>query len=277
MVMYHPCMPILRSLLHSSNQSPVLKFYNSMYADAAARRAKYSNGSEAVLAMHLWNDWNTQALKWEQAHESDADFDYLVMRSEDLVDPEKKFQTLVQLADFVESPMTMEEICCLSKRDAVDLGQSVRWTGEKRTGRFPIDKVKQRQLRKGLPHEKYGSTQGKPPDRHHQLFRTGGGRLWNYRNHADNFRGNKPPYQMRTGKDKNQHDGTPEDTPKLHERYGKWRGLLKDKPDLSAKLHKEGADGLATFGYEPHQAHLADTGTVISDFICDESVVCGQG
>lgn len=61
--------------------------------------------------MQLWNDWNTQALEWEQAHERGDDFDYIVLRSEDLINPETKFETLVRIADFVGSPMTREEIC----------------------------------------------------------------------------------------------------------------------------------------------------------------------
>ena len=81
--------------------------------------------------MHLWNDWNTQALEWEQAHAKEDDFDFIVVRSEDLVDPEKKFETLSKLADFVGSPMTRKDVCCLSRQEAVDLGQSVNWTGKK--------------------------------------------------------------------------------------------------------------------------------------------------
>lgn len=103
-----------RDVSLSNNQSPVLKFYNSTYSDAQTRRQKYSrglNGTEPVLAMQLWNDWNTQALQWEQAHATDSDFDFMVMRSEDLINPERKFETMLRLADFVGSPMTKEEIC----------------------------------------------------------------------------------------------------------------------------------------------------------------------
>ena len=77
-----------RDVALSTNKSPVQKFYQSMYADANERMNTYSNDSYPVLAMHLWNDWNTQAFEWQQAHAStDSDFDSLVMRSEDLVDP----------------------------------------------------------------------------------------------------------------------------------------------------------------------------------------------
>ena len=108
-----------------------------MYPDADARRAKHPNTSDPVLAMHLWNDWNTQLLEWEKAHASDEDFDFLVMGSEDLLDPEKKFESLVRMAEFVGSSVTMEKLCCMSRESVVDMGQSVGFdetAGQKGSG-----------------------------------------------------------------------------------------------------------------------------------------------
>lgn len=256
----------------SANQSPVLKFYNSSYADAAARRAKYSNGSEPVLAMHLWNDWNIQALEWEKSHAKDDDFDYLVMRSEDLVDPLKKFEALAQLADFVGSRMTAKEICCLSRRDAVDLGQSVRWTGAKKKDarRAALERIKQPKS-EPVVQKKYGSLQGKAWDSLYELRREMKNPLWNYHSHRGDLKERKEPKPKQA-----QQDGTADATLKLQERYGKWRVMLKDKPELSVKLHEEGSAGLATFGYEPRQAHITDLDKAVAGvFSCDETVVCG--
>ncbi|CAJ1951870.1 unnamed protein product [Cylindrotheca closterium] len=45
----------------------------------------------------------------------------------------------------------------------------------------------------------------------------------------------------------------------LEKRYGKWQGLLENKPDLSKYLHQEGAQGLEHFGYEPYQDFVYPT------------------
>jgi len=115
------------SRCRSKNQSPVQKFYHSMYSDSVERIFKFSNGSEPVLAMQLWNDWNTQVLRWEQSHANDADFDYMVVRSEDMLNPETKFEMLARPAAFVGSTMSVQELCNMSRTDAVDLGQSKSW------------------------------------------------------------------------------------------------------------------------------------------------------
>jgi hypothetical protein len=39
----------------------------------------------------------------------------------------------------------------------------------------------------------------------------------------------------------------------LEKRYGKWQGLLENKPELSNYLHQQGAVSLEHFGYEPYQ------------------------
>jgi hypothetical protein len=69
--------------------------------------------------------------------------------------------------------------------------------------------------------------------------------------------------------------GRVDQSPKVQKRYGKWREMLKEKPDLSAKLHAEGAKGLATFGYEP-QTSFYDSPSPTNGFQCDESVICDE-
>ena len=184
----------------SRNQSPVHKFYHSMYTDAEERMKMYSNGYEAVLAMHLWNDWNKQSLQWEQEHAKDSDFEYMVVRSEDLLNPETKLETLARLAAFVGSPLTVTELCELSRTDVVDLGQSKSW---------------------GLGNE--------------------------------------------TRSYDNAQEG---DVASVHARYGKWKEVLKNSPELSAKLHDEGTKGLKVFGYEPRMniLTLASESNVIEEY-----------
>lgn len=68
----------------------------------------------------------------------------------------------------------------------------------------------------------------------------------------------------------------------VSKRYGKWREKLKDKPELSSLLHKEGVYGLATFGYEPYQTQLVGVNGKKHDdvrrtgFACDETVICAS-
>ena len=141
-----------RDVALSSNQSPVKKFYTSTYPnndDARLRMQKYRNTTH-VLAMQLWNDWNVDLYEWamkekqrnaaaassmhktkkKKKNDDDDDdddfpsFDYLVVRSEDFLNPDTKFQSLQVLANFIGSTLTEQEICCLSQRQSRDMGQS---------------------------------------------------------------------------------------------------------------------------------------------------------
>jgi hypothetical protein len=113
-----------RDVALSKNQSPVKKFYDIYYEDSADRRKRYDNDNlKETMGVQLWNDWNIETLEWEQRHSDGDSFDYLVMRSEDLLD-QNKFDSLVQLADFVGSQKTMKELCCMSQQELVDMGKS---------------------------------------------------------------------------------------------------------------------------------------------------------
>lgn len=114
-----------RDVALSKNQSPVKKFYDLYYEDSTDRRKLYDNDNlKEAMGVQLWNDWNVETLEWEQHHSDGDSFDYLVMRAEDLLDPIKKFDSLVQLADFVGSQKTTNELCCMSQQALVDMGQS---------------------------------------------------------------------------------------------------------------------------------------------------------
>jgi hypothetical protein len=125
-----------RDVALSSNQSPVKKFYNATYTDAAERLKKFESMAP-VYGMQLWSDWNADLFEWEQQAEAATasgkkSFDYIVMRTEDLLNPESKFEALTLLADFVGSQKTPHELCCQSRRAVVDMGQSAGNGGKRK-------------------------------------------------------------------------------------------------------------------------------------------------
>ena len=300
-----------RDVSLSTNKSPVQKFYQSMYVDADERMNKYQNGSYPVLAMHLWNDWNTQALGWEQSHSNDPDFDYLVMRSEDLLDPSRKFETLARLAAFVGSPKTLKELCCMSQEEDVDMGKSLVSTdvaagdyrsSHQRLFKGPRNNHKASPWLRGATTLDGGKVEG-PKEVLRSLFGNGlfsGGfrrgafdiaetrgvnrrrlsQLWDpVLSERNNQRWAKSNPRMRKWGDLlsiNKRHAVKEGEPvaMVHSRYGKWREKLKDEPVLSAKLHQVGARGLATFGYEPEAPFMDSSTSPIEDFKCDQTVVC---
>jgi hypothetical protein len=316
-----------RDVSLSTNKSPVQKFYQSMYPDAKERMAKYSNnGSEPVFAMHLWNDWNTQALEWEQVHSSDEDFDFLVMRSEDLLDPVKKYESLVRLAEFVKSPVTPQELCCMSREKVVDMGQSLR-SSEKAAGEFRRSGVTRRQwnFASGRSHlggqkevkarpktetANRGRTEVESTDQdehqddegldeedddddddHHdkqelvseyqkritdlgKLAKDGLEKRREMKSAFADFRQFSFAHKLglaRTATARTAEES--DESPKIQKRYGKWREMLKDDPDLSSKLHQEGAKGLAMLGYEPLR-DFYDSPSSTNGFACDKTVIC---
>lgn len=102
-----------RDIALSQNTSPVDKFYKTFYTHAGEKiqRLRGTTNGKEVEAMQLWNDWNSQVLEWERRNADGRTFDFLVIRTEDLLSPETKFENLVKLADFVGSPRTVNELC----------------------------------------------------------------------------------------------------------------------------------------------------------------------
>ena len=113
-----------RDIALSSNQSPVQKFFASMYDDFAEREAAYSGDLYPVRAMQLWNDWNVQAATWARTNPDKVE--YLLVRSEDLLDPQRKPMVLKRLAILLGSPLVNDDrrLCCLAKKGANDYGKS---------------------------------------------------------------------------------------------------------------------------------------------------------
>ena len=123
-----------RDVALSSNQSPVQKFYNSMYGrhenttTTTTAPLPWTEQDQSLAAMHLWNDWNVQAYQWAQQQQQLNDDDsvsYLVLRTEDLLHPTTRLASLHRLADFVGSPRQPPEVCCLSQHGVLhDMGKS---------------------------------------------------------------------------------------------------------------------------------------------------------
>merc|ERR1711988_642640 len=99
-----------RDLAFSGNQSPVRKFYDTFY-DGNSNVDKNEDG--ALKAIRLWSDWNTEVETWSSSHVDGETFDYLKIRTEDLVHPDTKYDAYKRIADFVGSPYTDEQICCM--------------------------------------------------------------------------------------------------------------------------------------------------------------------
>jgi hypothetical protein len=249
-----------RDVSLSQNQSPVQKFYNDSYDDAQERRMMYSDDFDSVMGMQLWNDWNTGLLDYERTHADGRSFDFLVMRTEDLLNPETKFEALVQLADFVGSTYPLRKLCCISLRRMEDMTKKLKrptgWLRKKKSGTKSGFSRSSKNTIKGTgnPHSGRRLTQVRvanadtmnktvtrnvkakkrrasdeehsimiPEQQQHQRRR-----LWGWTRLENNI--------INTV---------------VANRYGKWVSLLQEKPDVSRRLHKEGAKGLAAFGYEP--------------------------
>ena len=122
-----------RDVALSNNTSPVHKFYRVFYPNATRRKqvlGNQLNGSASLkttMAMQLWNDWNLQVHEWAHrrlARPTNSGFDYMVLRTEDLMHPSTRFTMIRQLADIVGSSQPMAQLCCLSHETIQDLGQS---------------------------------------------------------------------------------------------------------------------------------------------------------
>lgn len=116
--------------MHSMAERFILETYyeasntTKSYDDTTNLTAK---DQSIVRSMELWNDWNRDSLSWlEERSDHTSDnarhkLDYLQLRTEDLLSPEKKLEALLQLARFTGANETMpfHELCCLSRQAMV--------------------------------------------------------------------------------------------------------------------------------------------------------------
>jgi hypothetical protein len=255
-----------RDVALSANQSPVKKFYNFYYKDYIERRRKLERPAgeeslENVFAMQLWNDWNTEVLEWEQrTHVDRQSFDYMVMRTEDLVDPKYKLDSLLHLATFVGLQPSPSELCCISIKDDKDMGLSVNVSQRGRSrmydgfgtlltiARSPptldseFSRVKVQETR-ALKRERL---------RRERLNRT---QMQTKGDESDLSSGVASGRRRLSGSgiasSSLEQGSEPDPNLSVQRRYGRWATTLQNRTDLSSKLHAEGAVGLKAFGYEP--------------------------
>ena len=77
-----------------------------------------------VKSIQLWSDWNSDLLRWErrQSSRGGENFDFLVVRIEDLIDSKTRFQQIQRIADFVGSEASFAQLCCLAQAGLIDQG-----------------------------------------------------------------------------------------------------------------------------------------------------------
>ena len=243
-----------RDIALSSNQSPVLKFYDTTYLDSEERNKQFSGPLKHVRGMQLWNDWNLQVHEWATQHPELVD--YMSMRSEDLLETTTRYECWQALANFVGARMEASKICCKSGEAVKDHGKSVTHNEEKNNYGFgqhrrvslnltldePLHLGKQiiDQKRRELPPQIVNLRKAVPQA------------MAALKNHLG-------------GDGKNSLDGD------VKTRYGKWQAILANQTELSMYLHQEGAKGLEQFGYEPRKeiSYMLNQTSV-----CDESVEC---
>jgi len=115
-----------RDIAFSGNQSPVNKFYKDSYPDGESRWHQYPDMK--VKSMQLWSDWNADLLEWERRKAeavnagSGENFDFLLLRLEDLLDSDTRFEQIKRVASFVGSPHSDAKLCCISMEGEKDLG-----------------------------------------------------------------------------------------------------------------------------------------------------------
>jgi hypothetical protein len=120
-----------RDVALSDNQSPVAKFYQAFYGQSLSQPRLHHADIE-LSSMRLWADWNMQVYNWEKeqvqqqqlANTNLPQFDFMVMRTEDLLHPETRLEAMVQLAAFVGARVTPKDLCCKSRQHLMDMGQS---------------------------------------------------------------------------------------------------------------------------------------------------------
>ena len=266
-----------RDIAVSHNQSPVHKFYDAYYgrAAAAARRTAVHNQT-AVLAMDLWNDWNVQvAEEWCNNTSSSANnknnnnnngvnIDCLVVRAEDLIG-HNKYTSLQRMAEFVGSPLSTDQLCCLAHRPTQDLGASAHVTeagtaavGASRPQRLHWPHPGRRRLVDVGQRRPLAARRG----RHHQHAVRRNRLQQQQRTTPDDVDSTleialvrrRPSHQQRQSALRHHGPRPGAAAVPLGARFGKWNNTTTLPPDVLRLLEEHGQRGLALFGY--HQPQL---------------------
>jgi hypothetical protein len=287
-----------RDVAFSDNQSPVEKFYNAFYADAAQRDADMLQQDfgfhtrNQIKAMQLWNDWNQVVYDYGKNAADGETWDVLTMRSEDLLD--HKYKSLLKIADFVGSSLSPQDICCISRKENKDIGKILSAAGaddlhvfgakdfEAIRGRFhgfaPNENV-DADSGAGAGNQQWPDTGDWGDIRAKMLAQYQNGKSFHRKLSDiewDNSKAGGIDYRD-LGKFLNRRNkllgGTYKKPDTVRDRYGKWKDKLEGKPELEQRLHQEGQKALETFGYEPRRTFMDLSGG--SNWpTCDDSVVC---
>ena len=267
-----------RDVALSANQSPIKKFYDFYYRDHMIRRhalKKPAGELQSVMAMQLWNDWNLEALEWEHSHANGQTFDFITMRTEDLVDPKTKLNSLLHLATFVGLQPLPSELCCMTMKEEKDMGLSVKISPQQghhglrgdfgdllKGDRGPSTSESEASIIKA----KEARAKKREKLRREQLERskvqfgldettTPRRRLME---HATSAISRDTPTDRSSGRLGRQPTATiANPIISVQHRYGRWATTLRNRTELSFHLHREGAAGLKAFGYEPALSFLA--------------------
>lgn len=101
------------------------KYFDAYYQGKDDQYEQLSKASTQLKAIRMWSDWNVEMFEWETKHRSDT-FDYFILRTEDLLDPATKFNTIRAVAEFVGSDVSEEQICCMAVAPASFMGSHSR-------------------------------------------------------------------------------------------------------------------------------------------------------
>ncbi|CBN77427.1 conserved unknown protein [Ectocarpus siliculosus] len=114
-----------RDIAFSGNQTPVEKFYADMFPEGT-RESGFKEPS--VKAMALWNSWNVGVHHWAASRKERGatGLDYLLLHAEDLIDPEAKFAAIKDVAEFVGSPLSDFDLCCIATEGSKDMGSHTK-------------------------------------------------------------------------------------------------------------------------------------------------------
>lgn len=115
-----------RDIAFSANQGPVDKFFPFMYGQSHQMEAP------PIKAIRLWSDWNSQIYHWAKSRSTkqsaNKSFGYLAIHSEDLINDEVnvRFNAIRNLAKWVDSNLSLDDLCCLAMKDSKFMGSHDR-------------------------------------------------------------------------------------------------------------------------------------------------------
>jgi hypothetical protein len=186
------------------------------------------------------------------------------MRTEDLVDPKHKLDSLLHLATFVGLPPSPSKLCCISIKDEKDMGLSVNVSQRGRSSLYDGFGALLR-IERGPPALDSDFSRVEVQEtraikrerlRRERLNRT---QMQTKRDESDLLTGVASGRRrlsvsvIATSSLEQGNESMAKGDPNLsvQRRYGRWATALQNRTELSLKLHTEGAEGLKAFGYEP--------------------------